>query len=56
MASKAGSSGKHGGGHKERDRGRNATDRRQAERDKQDAISAKRGERTDGGKGKPSGR
>lgn len=53
---KAGSSGSHGGGHKDRDRGKNASDRKAAERAKQDKIGKDRGKKTDGRKGKPSGK
>lgn len=41
---KRGSSGRHGGGHKVRQRGANASDRKQAEREKQARIAAKRAE------------
>jgi hypothetical protein len=47
---KQGSSGKHGGGHKDRDRGANASDRKQAEREKQAKIAKERGERDKSGK------
>lgn len=57
MASKPGSSGKHGGGHKVRQRGANASDRKAAERAKQERIAAKRGQKdTSGRKGKPGGK
>jgi hypothetical protein len=47
---KKGSTGKHGGGHKVRQRGANASTRKQAERDKQDRIAKERGERDKSGK------
>ena len=47
---KAGSSGKHGGGHKDRQRGKDASTRKQIERDKQAKIRAQRGERDKSGK------
>jgi len=57
---KRGSSGQHGGGHKDRQRGANASDRKKAEREKQDKIAKERGERDQSGKkpkadGGPSG-
>lgn len=51
---KGGSSGRHGGGHKVRQRGANASDRRAAERAKQAKIAKERG--TKDRKGKPTGR
>jgi len=47
---KAGSSGKHGGGHKDRQRGKDASTRKQIERDKQAKIAAQRGERDKSGR------
>jgi hypothetical protein len=47
---KKGSTGKHGGGHKVRDRGANASDRKQAEKDKQARIAEERGERDKSGR------
>jgi hypothetical protein len=47
---KTGSGGRHGGGHKARDRGANATDRRAAEREKQARIARDRGQRDRSGK------
>jgi hypothetical protein len=41
---KKGSSGKHGGGHKVRQRGANASDRRKAEQEKQARIARDRAE------------
>lgn len=50
MMAKGGSSGKHGGGHKVRQRGANASDRKAAERAKQARIAKERGERDKSGK------
>ena len=52
-----GSKGKHGGGHKDRQRAGDASTRKQAEREKQARIARARGQRdTSGKKGKPSGK
>ena len=48
--SKAGSSGRHGGGHKDPQRGANKSERVQAERAKQARIAKQRGERDRSGK------
>lgn len=51
---KPGSGGRHGGGHKDRQRGAGNADRKQAERDKQARIAQERGQRdTSGRKPKP---
>jgi hypothetical protein len=42
---KKGSSGKHGGGHKIRQRGRNASERKQVQREIQLKIAIERGKR-----------
>jgi hypothetical protein len=47
---KGGSSGQHGGGHKDRDRGKNASDRKAAERQKQAKIAKSRGQRDKSGR------
>jgi hypothetical protein len=47
---KKGSSGGHGGGHKARDRGRNASERKASERSKQAKIAKARGQRDRSGK------
>lgn len=51
-----GSSGRHGGGHKDRQRGANASDKREADRNYQFQLASERGKSTDGRKGKPDGR
>jgi hypothetical protein len=55
---KGGSSGKHGGGHKDRDRDKDGgAGRKAADRRAQARIAKARGQRdTSGRKGKPSGR
>jgi hypothetical protein len=55
FGSKPSSSGSHGGGHKDRDRGKNASDRKAAARN-QDKKLKDQGKNTDGKKGKPSGK
>lgn len=52
MSDREGSSGRHGGGHKDRDRGANKSDRVKAEREKQARIARERGERNKAGKKK----
>jgi hypothetical protein len=47
---KSGSGGQHGGGHKDRQRGANASDRRQVERDKQARIARERGQQDRSGR------
>lgn len=54
MADKKSSDGKHGGGHKDRDRN-NPTDRKERDRAKQAEISKERGKPTSGGKPDRSG-